>query len=882
MATGSAPSPGDTSSSPLASAEDAVTLASVNPGRARKEAIRVLRANEDLEVRLVAIRALGLACAWLGNAATAMHHMDRAVTRAERSGMRHRAGQARISRLAILAERGEIAAALADADRAAELVTGADATRLLAQRGIVLGRIGRFDDALACFSQALPRLRDDGDTRFEAGVLANLGELHVYRGDIAQAETQLARCEDLADRAGLDHLITLARWNRAQAAVRRGDIPRTLALLDDVQARLDRPGDGTSNSWAAFADVDRAAALIHANLVGEARAILTPAVERIEASGFAANCAEARLTLARAELLDGAFDQAAHTADLAHSAFVRQRRVSWAHLAGNIKVQARWERGERTRRLLDDAAESAHRLSRWGWEEGAAAGHIVAGRLALEFGDLERTDAELTEAGRTRTAGPVPVRVAAWHATALRRLAHDDRRGAEAALRAGLRAVDQHAASLGATDLRVHAVGWGEELAALGMRLALAKENPRSVFAWIERWRAGATRHRPVRPPDDRELATALADLRRVTGELGQAASEGRDIRSLRARQVRLEDEIRRQCRHARGTYRSGRTPPSPEALRDALGERAFVTYTQHAGQLAAVTVVRGRARLFHLGPYTATLSAMEALRFCNHRLARRHGSSQSLRAARMGLTHAGAHLDRLLIEPLARHVGDRDVVLAPTGRLHAMPWSALPSLAGRPLTVTPSAAMWLDISGADRAREPGRHVLAAGPGLHHADTEVRDLAGHYPHATTLTGSDAGAEAVRSAIDGAELAHLAAHGRFRADNPLFSSISLADGPLMVYDMERLRQAPRRIVLSSCDAAVSAVRPGGELMGLASALLSLGTTTLVASVSPVNDEETQALMVALHERLSAGHSPARALADATRTSGVLGFTCFGAG
>lgn len=53
------------------------------------------------------------------------------------------------------------------------------------------------------------------------------------------------------------------------------------------------------------------------------------------------------------------------------------------------------------------------------------------------------------------------------------------------------------------------------------------------------------------------------------------------------------------------------------------------------------------------------------------------------------------------------------------------------------------------------------------------------------------------------------------HALFRADNPLFSALQLADGPLTVYDLERLRAAPRDMILSACDDGVSAVRPGDE-------------------------------------------------------------------
>lgn len=54
-------------------------------------------------------------------------------------------------------------------------------------------------------------------------------------------------------------------------------------------------------------------------------------------------------------------------------------------------------------------------------------------------------------------------------------------------------------------------------------------------------------------------------------------------------------------------------------------------------------------------------------------------------------------------------------------------------------------------------------------------------------------------------LDRAAWGHLACHGTFRADNPLFSHLQLADGPLTVADLSALRQAPGLLMLSSCDA-----------------------------------------------------------------------------
>jgi CHAT domain-containing protein len=136
---------------------------------------------------------------------------------------------------------------------------------------------------------------------------------------------------------------------------------------------------------------------------------------------------------------------------------------------------------------------------------------------------------------------------------------------------------------------------------------------------------------------------------------------------------------------------------------------------------------------------------------------------------------------------------------------------------------------------------------------------------------------------------GARLAHVAAHGTFRADNPLFSSLRLDDGPVTVYDLEAVRRAPATLVLSACESGLSDVRPGDELMGLASVLLALGTNVLVASIVPVPDAATRTLMGAFHRRLAQGDAPAAALAAAqlrvaadgpAGLAAAAGFLCLG--
>ena len=216
------------------------------------------------------------------------------------------------------------------------------------------------------------------------------------------------------------------------------------------------------------------------------------------------------------------------------------------------------------------------------------------------------------------------------------------------------------------------------------------------------------------------------------------------------------------------------------------------------------------------------------------------------------------------------------------------MPWALLPSLRERVLSVSPSASSWL------RARETepppgGRHVLVRGPGLATGGAEVPDLVGRYGTPTVLEHADARVPRVLEELDGAALAHIAAHGTFRADSPLFSSLRMADGPLIVHDFERLDRSPYRIILSCCDTARFASVGADELLGLVTALLPLGTAGVVACTAPVNDAAVVPLMLALHKGLDAGLSLAEALrdaraalpGDATHQATGWAFSAFGA-
>ena len=885
-------------------AEEAHRLLGEDPARARELASLALDAALDAglhESASVAQRALGLAAMDLDDVPTALEHLRAAVASARRAGSEQRVAEARMSLAHALVNQGDSTGALRQAGLAMRGVGARDAA-LARRHALILDRLGRVDEALEGYRRALALVRRSGNDLDVVAVLCNRGVLHAYRGALRAAEADLGEAEQLARSIDQPLYVAIVQGNLGWLAMRRGDLPSALESFDAAEPVL-----AETSAWRrAVMEMDRCHALLAAGLQREARASATRVVELFAASDMGAELAEARLALAEAELACGRPEAALDAAEQAEEAFARQRRAGWASLAEHLAVRAAFAAGSRDHGLHDRARRVADELAAAGWPGAALDARLLAAHVALALGRDADAAADLEAIPRARDSGPVAQRLTAWHAEALRRLAAARRGGAVRALRAGLAVLEAHRLTLGATELRTAATIHGNALAALGLRLAIDSGRAAAVLEWGERGRAAALWQRPARPPDDAALAADLGELRMVLAAVDDAGKQSADTQRLLRRQTELEGAIRRRALHA--TAADGADagasggPPKPDRLRAALGPRALVEFVQEGRRLLAVVVTAAAGpRLVTLGDVADEVSReLATLRASMRRLARGARSDASRAVARSNAEHAAARLDALLLTPLRARIGDRELVLVPTGELHAVPWAALPSCGSRATSVAPSAALWLRAAlgrasaagdRAARGTDASDLLLAAGPGLPEAAAEVRALADRHPGAAVLSPEAATVAGVTAALEHARLAHLASHGTFRADNPLFSALALTDGPLTVYDLERLHGTPVDMILSACDSGVTAVRPGDELMGFSGALLALGTSALIASVVPVPDEPTHRLMLALHERLAAGREPAPALAlaraealggDDADFATAAGFVCFGAG
>jgi tetratricopeptide (TPR) repeat protein len=858
-----------------------------DPSAVRARAAEILAdESQPRSVACIAEWVVGLAHHELGEPALAVEHLRRAAQLARTGGDAETEALARAALAISLLSLGRTASARREIARAYERAPLAALGRVDFLAALVDQRVGDLDRALARYRQALPRLRRDGDRASVARALLNRGTLLAYQGDADAALADFAEVEALAGELALPVLVAMAAHNAGFALGRRGAVGEALAAFDRAGAAYDELG--RPPRLVAVLAADRCDVLLQAGLADDARAAAESAVAALEPVD-AAHAAESRLLLAQACLAAGDADRAAAEAAAAGDAFRSARRPPWAALAGYVGVQAAIRAQEDavtpSPRLLSRSLAAARRLEDQGWRIEALHARTFVGRVALALGRPAVAADELARAADARGRGPVGLRAQAWHATALVRLARDDRAGAKDALRRGLALVDAYRAQLGATELRVGAAAHGEDLARLGLRLALADGRPWEVLRWAERWRAGALRLPPVTAPADSELADVLGRLRTAEAELREATLAGAAEATALARIARLERDVRDRARRAASAAPTATAAFDGAALAAALGDRVLVEFVNIEGVMHTVTVAGGRARLHAV---TAVAEVEDELRFLTFAL-RRVLAPVRPQPASAGVLDdvltAAKRVDDLLLAPLGLEPG-LPVVVVPTRPLHQLPWGVLPSLTGRAVTVAPSAALWL------RPRErpaTGGTVVVAGPDLPVADEEAADVAAAYPRARLLRGPEATVERVLDALAGARLAHVAAHGRLRSDSPLFSSLVLADGALTLYDLERLAAPPDTFVLPACNAALPQVARGDEVLGMATALVGLGVRSVIAPVLPVPDAATRPFVLAVHAGLRSGRGPGTALADAATAAGdgpaaralAAAFVCVGA-
>lgn len=748
--------------------------------------------------------------------------------------------------------------------------TQADSPRLRAlswvQESVVHVSCQDWRSALA----ALERVGDAMTTLTVSEQVAahiNAGLAHLSLLELAAAREDLDRALRLSAEHGLRDQEFKARHNLGCLEYYAGRLPTAIELMreaDEMDVSVDR----------VRAQHDLALVLLEAGLLRQARETLLRALAEARRAGHRLEAADLQVDLATTALARGDAGTARHHLDRALVGYrargARDRQRSAALLRASVEV-AEGRLPRRLDSLLAPWLSAPHPVT--ADERTAARVHVES---LLLRGHLEAAAAALDHLGATRRQGLA----ADMHDRLLRaRVAEQqgDRPRARRTVRRAMTRLMAVQAPTQSMEIRAALALHGERLAGFDVDDALASGSPGRVFDAVERWRAVSHRLAPVRNPVGSRATELLGQLRQA--RLQEPASGGAGARQ-RARVAELEWEVSRlEWSHAHHTGpRSGSAAIRHHRTRDLLaarGEQALVMVAQSGQEYLLALTGRG-SELHHLGP-VAEVGAMAAQLSRDLRAKAFATGNQALEATlAQAVAESAAALDHRLFARVP--LGDTPLLVVPGQTLMSVPWHLLPSLAGRPVTVSPSATRWAAGVADDRSPDPPTVCVLAGPGLAGSGAEVAEVAsawqavGSVRSRTGATSTD-----VRVALDHATLVHVAAHGTHEDQSPFFSSLRMADGPVFAHELPRPVTA-EHVVLSACEVGRSDLRPGDEPLGLTAALLALGAKCVVAPVAPVRDEVASRAMASYHRHLVGGRPAAAALAAAVAEHPDAGAFC----
>jgi CHAT domain-containing protein len=855
--------------------------------------------NNEAEIGALAKWALGIAALVAGQMETAVGHLDAAEAVFLSLGKDHQAAGTRLAMSIGLAMLGRYEDAIACGLRAREVFLAHGDLLATAQIENNLGNLYfRRDD----YQQA-EKFQTDARDRFIT--LNNLKLLATANNCLANTHALLHKfksAEELYEQAA-------AQAETSGVPVTQAEIEGNIGTLALLQGRYDRALDYLERSrrryaslamphQSATAEQEIADAYLELNLLPEASEIYHRVIPTFAALGMRAEQARALAYNGRASVLLGNAPEASDLLRQARQLYTAEGNEVGEAMVALTQAQLDYHQGNYALAAFT-AAEAEPRLARSGsWRKLLLARWLLGEALRAQgHNDSAKTTLEQTLREAKLNEQP-QVAERCYTSLGLLALTMGDAHPAEEAFKNAIAVTEELRAPLPGEEFRTaffsdKLVPYHELVRICLTTTDAGQSRVVEAFGYVERARAralvdalGGDLSLQTEPRDSFEagLLQQLEELRQelnyLYNQINRSAPQPllsqAEIRSvqeaLRDREHKTS-EIMRQLQHRSEKIFSPAQALDLAELQRSLGaDTALVEYTTIDDELLAFVITdEGIEVIRNLGSEAAAFSELRQLRFQIDAL--RHGSERMRRHLPALERRAERHLQSLydlLLRPIADRIGERRLVIVPHRALHYLPFQALHDgsqylIERCEVSYAPSALVLQQCLRRDRRGLSKALLLGvADEQTPRVRDEIEAIAPLFPESIALLDGDATIESLRRQATFADVVHLACHGQFRPDNPLFSSLKLGDGWLTVRETYALNLHCALVTLSACETGVSAVAPGDELIGLARGFFAAGAPSLLISLWTVDDDATAELMTELYRNLRETGSPATAL------------------
>ncbi|MEE8523152.1 MAG: CHAT domain-containing protein [Thermoanaerobaculia bacterium] len=791
--------------------------------------------------------------------------------------------------------------------------------RLEANVGTVLSRQDRFVEALANYRSAYEEFQQVGSPRDVGTSLRNIAVCLQDANDFTAALDAYRQARDYCSDNGLPLLVAEVDYNVAYLYYLRGEFARAIRRFELNRKNCERLDDPLH---MALCDLDQSEIYLELNLPAEAARLARRGREGFERLGMGYEVAKCSTNLAIALHRRGAGSEAIELLGEAREIFLRERNPVWPAMIDFYRSRMLQSEGRPgpARRLAADALRA---FAHSGLPSREALCEIQLARLDLGDGSAVEARRHGTAALELlRPLGLPALEHQAWMVLGRCEEELGDRSAALAAYRKAEATLERLRIHLQTDELKISFLEDKQQVyeSLVWLSLEGGAADGRAVFTAIEKAKSrslvellavraaeipakagGETelvaRLRGLRQElnsiyrrIDRKLAESLSSIRRDPGRPDPGESdppvgaEGvrRQVDRLREICRRREEDLLRTLRELQvadlefSSLQQATVVDLDAVIAKIPEDAALVEYFFARGTVYACVVAGGELDIVPVSSASRVRKLHRSLRYQLSKLAL--GQDYAARFGHRLLGDAVVCLRALhdeLLAPLRSRLEVGHLIVVPHDVLHHVPFHALEDGGGylidrMSISYAPSASVYYLCRSKSASRCHRNLVLGV------ADEraplilrEAKAVAEILPEARLLLGDRANESNLRRYAASSRIVHLATHGYFRRDSPMFSAIQLADSRLSLFDLYDLELDADLVVLSGCGTGLSEVTAGEELVGLSRGLLYAGARAVLVTLWDVEDESTTELMRTFYRHFETLGQPARALRRAMR-------------
>lgn len=863
-------------------------------------AVQIADKLKNQESRARALRAKANVLYTKGEHAAAVDHHEQAVALFEAAGNGSEMARTLSGCIQPLLLMGEYNRAFAAGDRARRIFEHEGNAWRLARLEINIGNIyyrqDRFAEALACYERAYQALPAKEDPEGIAAVLSNMATCYISLNAFPKALESYQKARQFCHEHGMSLLVTQADYNIAYLYYLRGEYSRAIEMLHTTRINAKKIGDAYHYS---LCNLDLSELYLELNLSAEAADLAQQGYEGFRKLGMGYESAKC---LAFSAMAASQRDHAFEGIELfsqARESFVKEKNRVWPSLIDLYQALVFFNEGRyfESRRHCAEALQSFLTLK---LASKAAMAELLLARIALRTDDAGKAFEHASSALEKVERLELPV--LAYQAYLLlgniyaARGQHDQAYGSYQNAR---QALETLRGNLRGEELKIAFIKNRVEVYEHLVELCLTQQKAAAeeAFTYIEEAKSRSLMDMFVRPAlaasekkqGQSELVSSIRDLREELNwyynliEREQLQPEQHSVERIAAleKQARhREKELARILREATETDASAAGLQTPShvpiaTIREAIpADTLLVEYFRVHDRILACLL---GPKTIEIVPVTVESRVAGLVRLLQFHLSKFHLTPQYVETFHDSLVLATqAHLKELydeLIAPIASRLHAHHLVFVPHGLLHYLPFHALFDgsqhlIDQHTVSYSPSASIYALCQ--NRPANSSGAALVLGipdPQAPAILDEVQALTGVLDRAELFVGPKATEDLLRSKGPTSRMIHIATHGRFRQDNPMFSAIRLGDSFLSLFDLYQLQLPVELITLSGCSTGLNVVAAGDEIIGLARGLLHAGAQSLILSLWDVHDKSTAQFMSSFYERLGKAVSKAEALQTA---------------